>query len=74
MTTKTDNKNEPQTPEAYLKATFEESLMIKKAFFDENAAALIQGARLIGESIRGGGKLLILGNGGSAADGRSDAH
>lgn len=56
------------TPEAYLKETFEESLEIKKAFYAENAAALIAGAKAIGDAVHAGGKLLIMGNGGSAAD------
>lgn len=56
------------TPESYLKQTFEETLAIKKAFFEENAAALIAGAKAIGQSVRNGGKIMIFGNGGSAAD------
>ncbi len=56
------------TAEQYLERTFQESLEIKHAFMKENAASLIAGARAIGESIKNGGKLLIIGNGGSAAD------
>lgn len=56
------------TPESYLSETFEESLAIKRAFFRENAAALIAGATAMGKAVNGGGKILIFGNGGSAAD------
>jgi len=56
------------TPESYLSETFEESLAIKRAFFRDNAAALIAGAAAMGKAVNGGGKILIFGNGGSAAD------
>lgn len=56
------------TPEQYLEKTFQESLEIKQVFMKENAASLIAGAKAIGDSINRGGKLLIIGNGGSAAD------
>lgn len=56
------------TPESYLSETFEESLAIKRAFFRENAAALIAGATAMGKAVNSGGKILIFGNGGSAAD------
>jgi D-sedoheptulose 7-phosphate isomerase len=56
------------SPESYLLETFEESQAIKQAFFKENAAALIEGSRLMARSVKSGGKILIFGNGGSAAD------
>ena len=56
------------TPESYLKETFEESMEIKRTFYAENAAALIAGAKAIGDACHAGKKLLIMGNGGSAAD------
>ncbi len=56
------------TPESYLNETFEESIAIKRTFFSENAAALIQGSAAMGKAVNGGGKILIFGNGGSAAD------
>lgn len=56
------------TASQYLKATFEESLAIKKAFFESNQETLIKAAQAISTSIHAGGKLLIIGNGGSAAD------
>ena len=58
----------PATPEQYLKQTFDESMAIKSHFFEENAKALVAGARAIGDCMKRGGKLLIFGNGGSAAD------
>lgn len=61
------------TPESYLLDTFEESVATKRAFFIENAAALIDGARLIANAVKDGGKLLICGNGGSAADAQHTA-
>jgi D-sedoheptulose 7-phosphate isomerase len=56
------------TPESYLLETFEESQAIKQAFFRENAAALIAGSRAMAQAVKAGGKILIFGNGGSAAD------
>lgn len=56
------------TPESYLKETFEESMALKRQFFDQNAAALVSGARAIANAVHSGGKVLICGNGGSAAD------
>jgi D-sedoheptulose 7-phosphate isomerase len=56
------------TPESYLQETFEESMAIKRHFFEENAAALVAGASALGNAVRSGGKILIFGNGGSAAD------
>ncbi len=55
-------------PKEYLFETFRESLSIKENFFQENSEALIRAAKMMGESIVAGGKILILGNGGSAAD------
>ncbi len=56
------------TPESYLQETFEESMAIKRHFFEQNAAALIEGARAMANAVHSGGKILIFGNGGSAAD------
>lgn len=52
----------------YLQGTFDESLAIKKRFFDENQELLIQAAQTLGRAIENGNKVLIFGNGGSAAD------
>jgi D-sedoheptulose 7-phosphate isomerase len=52
----------------YVRGTFDESLAAKRRFLDESLDSLIEACRMISESIRGGGKLMICGNGGSAAD------
>lgn len=45
------------------------SLRVKEKFFsDRNSALVYECASLIADSLKGGGKLLICGNGGSAAD------
>jgi D-sedoheptulose 7-phosphate isomerase len=49
-------------------AMAEESLAIKKRFFENSGAEVARAAVMIIDSIRAGGKLLIFGNGGSAAD------
>jgi D-sedoheptulose 7-phosphate isomerase len=46
----------------------QESLRAKERFFQENADAIVELALLIGETFRRGNKILIFGNGGSAAD------
>ena len=45
-----------------------QSIKAKKAFFDSHAEAVAKAADLIINSARTGGKVLIFGNGGSAAD------
>lgn len=45
-----------------------ESVEAKKAFFDSNADSVVRAAELMVNSLRAGGKVLIFGNGGSAAD------
>jgi D-sedoheptulose 7-phosphate isomerase len=45
-----------------------ESAEVKLRFFEEHAAALEACARALAERLRGGGRLLTLGNGGSACD------
>ncbi len=45
-----------------------ESIETKKAFFESNAEAVAHAAELIIASVEAGGKVLIFGNGGSAAD------
>lgn len=52
----------------YILSTFEESLQAKKKFLEQNVDSLIQACERISTSIRSGGKLMICGNGGSAAD------
>ncbi len=48
--------------------TIEEAIGIKRRFFEENAERLVEGAHLLAEAFKKGGKLLIVGNGGSSAD------
>jgi D-sedoheptulose 7-phosphate isomerase len=55
-------------PLEYLHQTSEESQAIHQKFLKEHATDLIQAAQWLGQSIRAGGKILIIGNGGSAAD------
>ncbi|HEU0186235.1 MAG TPA: D-sedoheptulose 7-phosphate isomerase [Blastocatellia bacterium] len=45
-----------------------ESLDAKRRFFEQSSRDLARAARMIIESMRAGGKLMIFGNGGSAAD------
>ncbi len=40
----------------------------RRRFFEESSTSVARAAQMIVQSIRGGGKLLIFGNGGSAAD------
>jgi len=53
---------------AYLKETFEESLSAKKRFFEDHQDSVIRACEIISSAIRSGNKLMICGNGGSAAD------
>ena len=45
-----------------------ESIEAKRAFFDANAEAVARAAEMIIASVKAGGKVLVFGNGGSAAD------
>src|SRR5438093_13499879 len=47
---------------------FEESIHAKRAFLKENLATLVAVIDLVAQAFLGGNKLLIVGNGGSAAD------
>ncbi len=51
-----------------IRALAAESLDAKRRFFEASTADVARAARMIIESMRVGGKLLIFGNGGSAAD------
>ncbi len=55
-------------PEEYLVQTSRESVSVREAFLKEYSERLIQSSRLMGECVQKGGKILIFGNGGSAAD------
>ena len=56
------------TPRDYILGTYEESLAAKKAFVESHIEKIIKACELISGSIKNGHKLLICGNGGSAAD------
>jgi D-sedoheptulose 7-phosphate isomerase len=45
-----------------------ESVALKQRFFEANAGLLVAAGRRLAECLRGGGKVLTFGNGGSAAD------
>jgi D-sedoheptulose 7-phosphate isomerase len=47
---------------------FEESISVKKRFVNDNADTIIEVSNLIADTFNRGGKLLLFGNGGSAAD------
>lgn len=57
-----------QNFEEKIRAMAGESLEAKRRFFDESSQDVARAARMIIESMIAGGKLLIFGNGGSAAD------
>ena len=51
-----------------VKRSFRESIEAKQRCFEQNAEALIKAATMIAEAFDGENKLMIFGNGGSAAD------
>jgi len=55
-------------PIDYLKQTYDESMHLKRVFYEDHSQDLLNAAQKIALSIKVGGKVLILGNGGSAAD------
>jgi D-sedoheptulose 7-phosphate isomerase len=57
-----------QNFEEKIRAMADDSLEAKRRFFEQSGRDVARAARMIIESMRGGGKLLIFGNGGSAAD------
>lgn len=54
--------------ESKIRAMADESQNASRKFFDHSIAEVAQAAQLIAAAMRAGGKLLIFGNGGSAAD------
>ena len=56
------------SPLARLKMMVEESIRLKDRFFCEQGEKVLAAARLLVEVFQAGGKVLIFGNGGSAAD------
>jgi D-sedoheptulose 7-phosphate isomerase len=53
---------------AQVRAILEESARVKRALAAESAEAIAQGAAMLADCFRDGGKALLFGNGGSAAD------
>lgn len=51
-----------------IQAMVEESLNAKRSFFEQSSSLVAEAAQMIIAAMRAGGKLLIFGNGGSAAD------
>jgi D-sedoheptulose 7-phosphate isomerase len=54
--------------ETRIRAIVRDSVALKERFFSEQAGLLVQVATYLTETLRGGHKLLVFGNGGSAAD------
>ncbi len=54
--------------QAAIRALFDDCARVQRVFLDEQAAALEQAIALVADAIAGGHKLLLFGNGGSAAD------
>jgi D-sedoheptulose 7-phosphate isomerase len=52
----------------YMLATADESIRIKKRFLEECGDQVVEAARCMAQTVHSGGKVLIFGNGGSAAD------
>ena len=55
-------------PITAIRRAFADSIAAKRVFLRENAATLVTVADLVAATFAGGGKLLLFGNGGSAAD------
>ena len=51
-----------------IKKAFKESIALKEAFIKANVEKIILLVQLVLETLKGGGKILLFGNGGSAAD------
>lgn len=64
----TGSTDSVSNPLEYLMHTASETLAIQKKFLEECSLKLLEAASALGVSIRQGGKILICGNGGSAAD------
>ena len=54
--------------ESRITEAFRESIEVKEAFLRDHLSAFIEAVEVVTASLRQGGKLLIFGNGGSAAD------
>jgi D-sedoheptulose 7-phosphate isomerase len=58
----------PSPTQDSIRELFETSIRVKRTFLDENAAALERAVDLVAGALGAGRKLLLFGNGGSAAD------
>ena len=56
------------TRQAAIRRMFEDSAAVKLRFVEQNASRVERVAQRVADIFRGGGKLLLFGNGGSAAD------
>jgi len=54
--------------ELHIRELFERSIEAKRSTLDQCLPVMVRIAQLLAESLRGGGKILFCGNGGSAAD------
>lgn len=52
----------------YLNQTAQETARMRDQFLEKHSTLLVEAAKIVGDCINRGGKLLICGNGGSAAD------
>jgi D-sedoheptulose 7-phosphate isomerase len=52
----------------HISSIVDDSLRVKRRYFDEHAMDVQRAATMIADCFRGGGKLLLCGNGGSSAD------
>ena len=60
-------------PRTYIEKTARESSEIRERFIADHAQDLIDCARQMGECLQNGGKIILMGNGGSAADAQHTA-
>jgi D-sedoheptulose 7-phosphate isomerase len=67
-TSNAETYDELRNFEEKIQAMAAESIDAKRRFFDQASQDVARAARMIIDSMRSGGKLLIFGNGGSAAD------
>jgi len=63
-----DAKHRPADPETRVREILEESARVKLALAQQTAGPIAAAAAMVASVFRAGGKLLLFGNGGSAAD------
>jgi D-sedoheptulose 7-phosphate isomerase len=61
-------RSQPAATEAAIRALFQASARAREVFLSENAEALARAVDLVADAFAAGRKLLLFGNGGSAAD------